>query len=57
MFGSFLVHRSDPNRSALERRALLFSYQPHGHRTMLDSMQAAAEARQRARAATRSDVR
>ena len=50
MFGSFLVHRSDPNRSALERRALLFSYQPAGHRTMFDAMRALAVARQRARA-------
>jgi ectoine hydroxylase-related dioxygenase (phytanoyl-CoA dioxygenase family) len=50
MFGSFLVHRSDPNRSALQRRALLFSYQPAGHRTMVDSLHAAAEARRRAKA-------
>jgi Phytanoyl-CoA dioxygenase (PhyH) len=51
MFGSFLVHRSEPNRSARQRRALLFSYQPSGHRTMVDSLRAAAEARQRAKAA------
>jgi ectoine hydroxylase len=31
-FGAFLVHRSLPNRSARDRRALLFSYQPYGHR-------------------------
>ena len=29
-FGPFLVHRSAPNRSERERRALLFSYQPAG---------------------------
>ena len=35
-FGSFLVHMSEPNRSAKQRRALLFSYCPAGHRHMLD---------------------
>lgn len=30
-FGPFLVHRSLPNRSGDDRRALLFSYQPAGH--------------------------
>lgn len=30
-FGPFLVHRSLPNRSAQDRRALLYSYQPAGH--------------------------
>jgi len=30
-FGSFLVHRSFPNRSGHDRRALLFSYQPPGN--------------------------
>lgn len=30
-FGAFLVHRSLPNHSAHDRRALLYSYQPHGH--------------------------
>jgi ectoine hydroxylase-related dioxygenase (phytanoyl-CoA dioxygenase family) len=30
-FGSFLVHRSFPNRSGHDRRALLFSYQPAGN--------------------------
>jgi hypothetical protein len=30
-FGSFLVHRSLPNRSEHDRRALLFSYQPAGN--------------------------
>jgi ectoine hydroxylase-related dioxygenase (phytanoyl-CoA dioxygenase family) len=29
-FGPFLVHRSLPNRTATDRRALLFSYQPPG---------------------------
>ena len=30
-FGAFLVHRSLPNRSNGDRRALLYSYQPAGH--------------------------
>jgi phytanoyl-CoA dioxygenase PhyH len=30
-FGPFLVHRSAPNRTDKDRRALLFSYQPVGH--------------------------
>ena len=30
-FGAFLVHRSLPNRSDEDRRALLYSYQPAGH--------------------------
>jgi hypothetical protein len=30
-FGAFLVHRSLPNRSGGDRRALLYSYQPNGH--------------------------
>jgi hypothetical protein len=44
-FGSFLVHRSLPNRSAFDRRALLFSYQPAGypHVTELDRRRAAAK--------------
>jgi hypothetical protein len=29
-FGAFLVHRSAPNRSSADRRALLYSYQPAG---------------------------
>ena len=29
-FGAFLVHRSLPNRSSRDRRALLYSYQPAG---------------------------
>lgn len=29
-FGPLLVHKSEPNRSAKERRTLLYSYQPHG---------------------------
>ncbi len=33
-FGSLLVHRSLPNRSAEDRRALLFSYQPKGYESM-----------------------
>jgi ectoine hydroxylase-related dioxygenase (phytanoyl-CoA dioxygenase family) len=30
-FNSFLVHRSQPNRSENDRRALLYSYQPAGN--------------------------
>ncbi len=30
-FGAFLVHRSLPNRSGSDRRALLYSYQPTGY--------------------------
>ena len=30
-FGPFLAHRSLPNRSGVDRRALLYSYQPTGH--------------------------
>ena len=29
-FGAFLVHRSLPNRSGSDRRALLYSFQPGG---------------------------
>ncbi len=44
-FGSLLVHRSLPNRSAVDRRALLFSYQPAGypHVHELDQRRAAAK--------------
>jgi Phytanoyl-CoA dioxygenase (PhyH) len=44
-FGAFLVHRSLPNRSAKDRRALLFSYQPAGHPHMheLEQRRAAAK--------------
>lgn len=44
-FGAFLVHRSLPNRSAADRRALLFSYQPAGypHVHELDQRRAAAK--------------
>jgi len=38
MFGPFLVHQSAPNRSAAERRALLYSYQPAGRRHSLESL-------------------
>lgn len=30
-FGAFLVHRSRPNRTDGDRRALLYTYQPQGH--------------------------
>ncbi len=35
-FGSLLVHRSLPNRSDKDRRALLYSYQPAGLPHALD---------------------
>lgn len=35
-FGSMLVHRSLPNRSDKQRRALLYSYQPAGNPTMIE---------------------
>jgi hypothetical protein len=35
-FGGLLVHRSLPNRSEADRRALLYSYQPAGHPRMVD---------------------
>jgi ectoine hydroxylase len=35
-FGPLLVHRSAPNRSDRERRALLYSYQPPGAPDMRD---------------------
>jgi Phytanoyl-CoA dioxygenase (PhyH) len=51
MFGSMLVHCSAPNRSNRERRALLYSYQPAGHRTMVDALVTLAAERARERAA------
>jgi hypothetical protein len=36
MFGPLLVHKSEPNTSSLDRRALLLSYQPAGCRQMID---------------------
>ena len=36
-FGSVLVHRSLPNRTDRDRRALLFSYQPAGRRQSIES--------------------
>ncbi|HEY8122210.1 MAG TPA: phytanoyl-CoA dioxygenase family protein [Myxococcota bacterium] len=35
-FGSLLVHRSLPNRSDADRRALLYSYQPAGRRKAIE---------------------
>jgi len=37
-FGSFLVHASAPNRTAGDRRALLYSYQPAGRRTLREAV-------------------
>lgn len=36
-FGSLLVHRSAPNTSDKNRRALLYSYQPAGRRKQIDN--------------------
>ena len=36
LFGSLLVHRSLPNLSAHDRRALLYSYQPAGRRHSIE---------------------
>jgi ectoine hydroxylase-related dioxygenase (phytanoyl-CoA dioxygenase family) len=35
-FGAFLVHKSDPNTSDRDRRALLYSYQPKRLTSMID---------------------
>jgi Phytanoyl-CoA dioxygenase (PhyH) len=35
-FGPFLVHRSAPNGSHRDRRALLYSYQPAGNKHLRD---------------------
>jgi ectoine hydroxylase len=35
-FGAFLAHKSAPNTSDKERRALLYSYQPPGRRRLVD---------------------
>lgn len=43
-FGAFLVHRSLPNRSDADRRALLYSYQPAGHPHVLEIARRAKEA-------------
>ncbi len=54
-FGSFLVHRSLPNRSSFDRRALLYSYQPAGYPHEYELFQrraAAKKARQKPRGPT-----
>ena len=38
MFGPLLVHRSLPNLSGADRRALLYSYQPAGNRHSLEEL-------------------
>jgi ectoine hydroxylase-related dioxygenase (phytanoyl-CoA dioxygenase family) len=43
-FGAFLVHRSLPNRSDTDRRALLYSYQPAGHPHAADLVKQEIEA-------------
>jgi ectoine hydroxylase len=37
-FGSLLVHRSAPNRTKHDRRALLYSYQPTGRRHLREAV-------------------
>ena len=37
-FGSLLVHRSAPNRTKQDRRALLYSYQPTGRRHLREAV-------------------
>jgi ectoine hydroxylase-related dioxygenase (phytanoyl-CoA dioxygenase family) len=37
-FGSFLVHRSAPNLSSQDRRALLYSYQPAGQKHLREML-------------------
>lgn len=49
LFGPLLVHKSDPNRSEKDRRALLYSYQPSGFTHMLDQTRRQREERQRAK--------
>jgi hypothetical protein len=53
-FGALLVHKSDPNRSDRDRRALLYSYQPSGHSHMLDISRRQREEREAAKATTSS---
>jgi ectoine hydroxylase-related dioxygenase (phytanoyl-CoA dioxygenase family) len=46
-FGPLLVHKSEPNRSAKERRTLLYSYQPEGFEHSLEYERREAEARRK----------
>jgi phytanoyl-CoA hydroxylase len=46
-FGPYLVHQSAPNRSAAERRSLLYSYQPAGAVHMIEKFRALAASRHR----------
>ncbi len=52
-FGSFLVHRSLPNRSTFDRRALLYSYQPAGYPHEYELFQCRAAAKKSAAEAAR----
>ncbi len=49
-FGALLVHKSDPNRSDKDRRALLYSYQPAGCTHMLEFTRRQREERVAAKA-------
>ncbi len=48
LFGPMLVHRSAPNTSDRERRALLYSYQPPGRISQLENLRRSAKARRSA---------
>ena len=48
-FGALLVHKSDPNTSDKDRRALLYSYQPSGMMNARDHFRRQREERERAR--------
>ena len=50
-FGAFLVHRSLPNKSDKDRRALLYSYQPGGYPSGVEINRLVARARREAAAA------
>jgi phytanoyl-CoA dioxygenase PhyH len=49
MFGPLLVHCSEPNGSDRDRRALLYTYQPAGHRHTLEGFRPLAAAIERKR--------
>jgi ectoine hydroxylase-related dioxygenase (phytanoyl-CoA dioxygenase family) len=45
LFGPYLVHASEPNRSDTDRRAMLYSYQPAGSTHMMEKFMAMAPSR------------
>lgn len=54
-FGPMLVHRSLPNRSGADRRALLYSYQPFGHPHLRELTKLAVPREKVARPSTSSE--